>query len=78
MTNHASIAAEIDAYNARQSRIDNLRNTTPEHQLKRLAEIEQKAALGLARVFGSRLDERVAAYIVDGIILQPDVRSVAV
>lgn len=66
-----SIQAEIDAQNARQSRIDALLETTPPHQLRRLEVERHQAALALARVFGHRLHAAVADRIVDGLILDP-------
>ncbi len=67
-----SIQSEIDAQNARQSRIDSLLATTPPHQLKRLESEQHQAALALARVFGHRLHQAVAERIVEGLILEPE------
>jgi len=67
-----SIQAEIDAQNARQSRIDNLLATTPPHQLKRLEAEKHQAALALARVFGHRLHQAVADRLVEGLVLEPE------
>lgn len=67
-----SIQAEIDAQNARQSRIDSLLATTPPHQLKRLEEEQHRAALALARVYGHRLHQAVADRIVEGLVLEPE------
>lgn len=67
-----SIQAEIDAQNARQSRIDTLLATTPPHQLKRLESEKHQASLALARVFGHRLHQAVADRIVEGLVLEPE------
>lgn len=71
MTTQQSIQAEIDNEKRRQSRIDSLLSTMPEHQAKRLNEAKQKFAVGLARAFGSRLNEHVAQRLIDGIVLDP-------
>ena len=71
--NQQSIQREIDRERNRQSRIDAQLAVTPEHQLKRLEAVQRHAELALARVFGHRLDERVSARIIDGLILSPEV-----
>lgn len=68
----SSIQAEIDAQNARQSRIDILLSTPPPHQLKRVEAEKHQAVLALARVYGHRQCEAVAARIVEGLVLEPE------
>ncbi|HCP80147.1 MAG TPA: hypothetical protein DIT67_00615 [Octadecabacter sp.] len=68
-----SIQIQIDREKDRQSRIDAQLAVTPKHQLKRLDAVRRQAELALARVYGHRLDARVSARIVDGLILSPEV-----
>ena len=67
------IQTEIDRENDRQSRIETQLAVMPPHQKKRLEVAQREAELGLARVFGHRLNSQVAARIVEGIILKPEV-----
>ncbi len=55
----------------RQSRIDAQMAVLPPHQAKRLSDAKHKLEIALARVFGNRLDERVSARIVEGVVLDP-------
>lgn len=55
----------------RQSRIDAQIAVLPPHQAKRLSDAKHKLEIALARVYGNRLDERVSARIVEGVVLDP-------
>lgn len=68
-----SIQAEIDAEKDRQSRIDTQLAVMPPHQRKRLEDAQRQGELALARAFGHRLDERVSARIIEGMVLSPEV-----
>lgn len=67
-----SIQNEIDNEKRRQSRIDNLLFTMPLHQEKLYEAAQHQLELGLARAFGTRLNEHVAQRIIDGLILDPE------
>ena len=68
-----SFIDEWEAEKDRLSRIETQLAVTPPHQLRRLESEKNKAALALARVFGSRLDEAVADRIIEGMVLDPSV-----
>ena len=55
----------------RQSRIDAQMAVLPPHQAQRLENTKHKLEVALARVFGNRLDARVSARIVEGVVLDP-------
>lgn len=67
-----SIQAAINENSNRIARIENLLSTMPPHQTKRYEQAQHQLALGLARAFGTRLNEHVAQRIVDGLILDPE------
>lgn len=62
---------EWDMEQRRLSRIEEQRSAMPPHQLKRLERFERETQLGLARVYGNRLNQQVAARIVESIVLDP-------
>jgi len=72
MTTQQSIQAAIDEDRDRTARIENLMSTMPPHHVKRLEEAQRQLSLGLARAYGTRLNEHVANRIVEGLILDPE------
>lgn len=66
-----SIQDELDKDSHRRSRITTQHYVMPLHQKKRLEAAQRSLELGLARVYGNRLNAGVAQRIVEGMVLDP-------
>lgn len=66
-----TIQIELDKENKRLSRIAAQHDAMPPHQMKRLEVAQRSLELGLARVYGNRLNAGVAQRIIDSMVLNP-------